>query len=383
MGAGQQDDHFIQDGAELYWVYKVQHLLTTHNYNLSCATDEKEKGFKDHIIKRNITDKFYKSMYCKNVDKHVNHFVELLIHKYDRKVDCISVEVEYRNKSKKGDFIIKFDANTTISYSLKNYKKDFKTIQVCSGTWPSFCNKFILTDSNGKGNIGPGMYLDTNQKKFRGSNKFKRNKHIIESQPSMASEIIAIMDKLNDMNTLIRTKYLNCDKCKCWTTEVADMWKHDCREFGIIGANYVNDIINMVDDSKKKQIILTMCGLNNDAEELLCIDKDNMMCSSFNEKWSELLHGVNDPLTTCMIKADGPKLNIELVNNETSIMSITIPFTLQKNGAWFLNEEYKTTGYYHPKEKKHLNYGDRRPKKCRELSTSINTFFSLKSCGLY
>jgi len=384
MGAGQRDEHFIQDGAELYFVYKVQELLTMKSYNLSDDVDKKKLYYEDHITKRNISEKFERSIYKSNVDKHVTPFVDGLIQRYGQKMDCKSVEVEYRNKGLKGDFIITREDMTINSFSLKNYKQSFKTIQVCSGTWPSFCNKFILTDNEGNGNVGPGVFMDTQNKRFRGSGINKRNKHINEVyNPSRASEIIQIMDTLLEINTSVRDKYVRCDTTKCWTTEVADMWKKDCCDLGAKGAIIVESILNMIDLSKKKKVILKMCGLNKDAEELLCLDSNTMLCSAFNSGWSVLLDTLDEPSTECVIVVNGPKLDISFMNEGKTIIDITIPFTLQKNGAWFLDEEYKENGYYHPKEGLHLNYGDRRPKKSRELSTSINTFFSLHKCGLY
>lgn len=384
MGAGQRIEHFIQDGCELYQVYKVQELLTIKGYNLTNDVDIKKNVMINHMVNRNISDKFETSIYKSNIDKHIISFVDSLILKYNQKMDCISVEVEYRNKGLKGDFIIKYENNTIKSFSFKNYKKSFKTIQVCSGTWPSFCNKFILTDQEGNGNIGPGVFIDIHNKNFKGSSIKKRNKHINEIyNSSIASEIIQNMDILLEINKSIRDKYVKCDKTKCWTNEVACMWKNDCQELGVNGAHVVESILNMIDASKKKKVILKMCGLNKEAEELLCLDSNTMLCSIFNDEWSNLINKLDNPLTECNIVANGPKLDISFINEGDVIIDITIPFTLQKNGAWFLDEEYKETGYYHPKEKIHLNYGDRRPKKSREISTSINTFFSLYKCGLY
>ena len=46
-------------------------------------------------------DIFNKSPYKINIDKHINNIATDLIKKYDKKMDAISVEVEYRNKCKK------------------------------------------------------------------------------------------------------------------------------------------------------------------------------------------------------------------------------------------------------------------------------------------
>ena len=121
MGAGQKQDHWIQDGCEIYFVFKLQEGLCNMNFNITDDVDKKMKDVSDHFDKRKCGfDIFNKSPYKKNVDKHINNIASDLIKKYDKKMDVISVEVEYRNKCKKGDFILRFEDGLEISYSLKN-----------------------------------------------------------------------------------------------------------------------------------------------------------------------------------------------------------------------------------------------------------------------
>ena len=61
------------------------------------------------------------------------------------------------------------------------------------------------------------------------------------------------------------------------------------------------------------------------------------------------------------------------------ILSIEVPFTLQANGAWYRDSSYIE---YHQKEKMSLVYGQRRPKKSKEIATSINTYLNLKKAGV-
>jgi len=386
MGAGQQIDHYIQDGAELYFVAKLQESLRDLGVHITDNVDEKGEDFMKHLVDHKVSqDRFDRSQYKRNIDKHIHNIANDLIKKYNRKMDCVSVEVEYRNKGMKGDFILEFEDKTNISYSLKNYKKSFKTIQVCSGTWPSFSNRFILTDSQGVGHVGPGMYLDENGKKYSSTRAPAKRDQFIRSkyEPDVAEKIIEFLKCLSDHNNNIKDKYVKSDDTSVWTHEVSEMWKGDCNLLGIDGAKIVRDILKLVDPSKVKNIILKMCGLDTDCEELLCIDNNTYLCSSTNDKWGSLLDDLNSEETLCNVVNDGPKLCVSFVKNNYEILKVCIPFTLQKNGGWFLDEEYKESGYDHPKEKKFLNYGDRRPKKSREISTSINTFINLSSIGLY
>ena len=69
---------------------------------------------------------------------------------------------------------------------------------------------------------------------------------------------------------------------------------------------------------------------------------------------------------------------MSLVDNLGEILKIDIPFTLQKNGGWFLPKEKYEGTIYHKKEKKDLMYGERRPKKSKEINTSTNMWFKIK-----
>ena len=385
MGAGQKQDHWIQDGSELYFVAKLQEELCNRNFNITDDIDKKMKDVYDHFNKRKCgMDIFTKSPYKINVDKHINNIATDLIKKYDKKMDVISVEVEYRNKCKKGDFILRFEDGSEVSYSLKNYKKNFRTIQVCSGTFPSLASRFVLTDDNCNGHVGPGIYLDSSKKRFRSSCVAKRNNYIKEIYPpEIAIKIIEYYNILDTYNVNIKDKYVKSPETAKWTKEVSDMWKLDCKNIGTTCSEILSDILSIIDNKKVKNIILKMCGLDLDCEELLCIDNNIYLCSSINDKWGELIDNLNSNDTICKIVNNGPRLCVSFIKNNNNILNVCIPFTLQKNGGWFLDEEYKETGYNHPKEKIFLNYGDRRPKKSKEISTSINTFFSISDLGFY
>ena len=70
-------------------------------------------------------------------------------------------------------------------------------------------------------------------------------------------------------------------------------------------------------------------------------------------------------------------LRMSINDLEGEILHVDIPFTLQKNGAWYLpKEEYEGT-QYHSGEKKELVYGERRPKKSKEINTSTNMWFKI------
>ena len=130
MGAGDQNDHYIQDAAELYWILLIQRMLNERNLSLMDNIVEKETEFNEYCSERNIVEMFNISDYKMNMDSVSNQFVVLLIEKYPgRKMDLKNIEVEGRNEGKKGDFSITFDIGGVISVSLKNYRCGYNSIQ--------------------------------------------------------------------------------------------------------------------------------------------------------------------------------------------------------------------------------------------------------------
>ena len=79
---------------------------------------------------------------------------------------------------------------------------------------------------------------------------------------------------------------------------------------------------------------------------------------------------------------NGKGLLFTLCDSVGVIVNIEVPFTLQKNGAWHLPKTKYIGTQYHNKEGVALIHGERRPKKSKEISTSINTFLNLKKSGV-
>ena len=103
-----------------------------------------------------------------------------------------------------------------------------------------------------------------------------------------------------------------------------------------------------------------------------------MMCSLFNEKYKNLLTRVNSD--KCIFSYSKHEKNLRLIfsDDEGKILHIDVPFTLQKNGAWFIPKDEYDGEMYHKGEKKMLRYSERRPKKSKEMSTSTNMWFKIK-----
>ena len=175
--------------------------------------------------------------------------------------------------------------------------------------------------------------------------------------------------------------YTYGEKANQWSN-VSTQWKSDCKSYGLEAAKKVIDALNGIDNGKVKQRIIQMAGLTYD-EEILLVGKGKHLCSLFNQKYRDILKRVNSE--ECVVGYATKRKNIvfTLKDNDGVIVTIEVPFTLQKNGAWYLPKQRYSGTEYHPKEKINMIYGQRRPKKSKEIATSINTYLNLKKAGVY
>jgi len=364
----------MQDAAECYWVFIVQRELKKRDKSHLGTVAERETDFDDYCSERDITTEFCESDYKKNMDLVVNDFVEALVNKFPgRKMDIIDVEAEYRNQGLKGDFIITFDDDTeTISVSLKNYRGGYDSIQLGSGTWHSFINNFVLNEA-----CGPGMYLDwTTGERFRaqGPSLEQRDSNYVGLN---CPEILDDLRELDSILEEVKNEFGRDESTKIFTKEVMGRWKHKCTQYGNKGIDIVISALNKMPIQRVQKRFLERADLCH-KEELLLIGKNgDMMCSLFNDRYKALLTRVNNEESTLSYHRHAKSLRMSMSDSEGEILHIDIPFTLQKNGSWYLPKDAYEGLIFHTKENKHLQYGERRPKKSKELSTSTNMWFRI------
>ena len=374
MGAGSRKDHYIQDAAEAYIVYRLQDLAVKNNTALTNSAEDKKKLFNIYCYDRGITSDFEKSIYKDNIDAIVDGFYSDLVNEYsNRKFDFVDVEKEFRDKKWKGDFIIQFEDESYVSFSLKNYKKGFNRIQLCSGTWHSFLNNFLFKSA------GVGTFIDPySGQVFQGCDYEHRDSLVEKLGYSTLTNSYQFFD---DVNTTIKEFYAYGEKANQWSN-VSTQWKHDCKEYGLEAANKVIDALKGVDNSQVKSRIIQMAGLT-DAEEILLVGKGKYLCSLFNKKYRDILKRVNSEECVVEYATKRKSIIFTLRDDDGIVVTVEVPFTLQKNGAWYLPKQRYSGTHYHEKEKVDLVYGQRRPKKSKEIATSINTYLNLKKAGVY
>jgi hypothetical protein len=373
MGAGCTKDHFIQDAAEAYIVYLLQLHAVKNKVAITDDVAEKHNYFIQYCEKRDILDDFNKSIYKENIDVVIDKFISDLLIKYpNRKFDFVDVEREFRDKKLKGDFIIRFEDDSFISFSLKNYKKGFNRIQLCSGTWHSFLNNFLFESA------GVGTFFDPfTQEVFQGCNREYRNDLIEKLGYDALKEVYRFFDIINDT---IKEFYTYDEQALYWKN-VSAQWKGDCAAYGLKAAETIIAALDSIPKDVVKNRIIKMAGLNYD-EEILLVGKGKYLCSLFNQKYAQILERANSDECVVEYTTNGKGVLFTLKDSSGIIISIEVPFTLQKNGAWYLPKAKYSGTQYHSKEGVDLVYGERRPRKSKEISTSINTYLNLKKAGV-
>ena len=373
MGAGCTKDHFIQDAAEAYIVYLLQKFAIDNQVALTDDVSDKYNTFIQYCEDRDVLDEFNKSVYKENIDAVVDKFFADLLAKYPgRKFDFVDVEREFRDKKLKGDFIIQFGDGSSVSFSLKNYKKGFNRIQLCSGTWHSFLNNFLFEPA------GVGTFIDPyTQEVFQGCDREYRDNLIEKLGYNALKNVYNFFDTVNDT---IKEFYTYGEQARYWKN-VSSQWKNDCASYGLKAAETIISALDSISKDAVKNRIIKMAGLNYD-EEILLVGQGKYLCSLFNQKYAQILERVNSNESVVEYNTNKKGVLFTLRDSAGVIVSIEVPFTLQKNGAWYLPKAKYSGAEYHEKEGVDLVHGERRPKKSKQISTSINTYLNLKKAGV-
>lgn len=373
MGAGCTRDHFIQDAAEAYVVYLLQKFAVENEVAITDDVTEKYNTFIQYCEDRNVLDEFGKSIYKENIDAILKNFFFDVLSKYkEKKFNFIDVEREFRDKKMKGDFIVQFMDKSYISFSLKNYKKGFDRIQLCSGTWHSFINNFLFESA------GVGTFIDPFTKKiFQGCDREYRDILIEKLGYKSLKNVYDFFDTVNDS---IKEFYAYGEQARHWKN-ISSQWRNDCTFYGLKAAQTIISALDVVPKDVVKNRIIKMAGLNYD-EEILLIGGGKYLSSISNQKYADILKRVNS--NDCVVEYCNNKKGVLFTLKDCigAIVNIEVPFTLQKNGAWYLPKTKYSGVQYHEKEQVNLIYGERRPKKSKEISTSINTYLNLKKTGV-
>ena len=370
-GAGNETDHYYQDLSESYFCYKYQTVLESLNRSL---TSDRSGILHGEFIKyaelRDIDlGNYNKSIYKTNINSSIKQIVlQNLQHYRDESHDIYDVEKESRNQGNKADFVLQFK-DFSEKYSLKNYKK-LGNIQVCSGTHVSLLDYFVLNKSG-----APGNFITSDGKMFSNRNKELLFKEYSKHKSGL--ELYLLREELLELNLLLKNKYVYGEFAAFFTTEVENEFEKDKLMIANEAMKIIISGLNLLDTELVKYKILSRTGLCNDNSDtkLLCVFPGVFYNSTTNKRFQDLLSGLSASTVSYTIHKQSLKFVLNV--DEKVILDINIPFTINKNGAWFNDKNYTTEPFYYKSENMHLYHNQRRPKKSTELAPSTNMYISI------
>jgi hypothetical protein len=372
----ERELHLVQDALEAYCVYKLTELSENDNLSVSNDSNLKYQYYKDYCDKREIDPSIDKSgkVYYNMYNKHLPVFWNSIKEAFPNcTFDFIDVEKDFRNENKKGDFVMKIrgDNNKDISVSLKAYKGSISSIQVCSGTFNSFITNFLFDKD------GVGMFKSKDGIRFKGSKKEDRDREI---KKIGYGGMLPTLHRIDEINPKIKEYFVYGKKAE-WYQNIKGDWEEGHYKYGYEAIDLTLKILSEnFSDKEIKSRIVDMIGFDGE-EELLLLGKTKMVDSITNEKLKVLIDKIRSDDTSIRYYKHGKNINFDFVNGGGEvILTIGVPFCLDKNGGWFLPKDKK--GRFYPKENMFLEYGQRRPKKSKEINTSINTYVYLGRTGI-
>ena len=371
----KQHDHYIQDACEFYVVAQMQKFAEQNDFAKSKQADRKFQEYEDYLRARKLNhNKIQDSEYVANCDAIIPEFLSSIKKLYPHeKMDFENIEKEARDQNLKGDFEINFIVQPPVKFSLKNYKGGIRRMQFKSGTFNSFVLNFLFTPAG----VGTFQYIDADGtiKKFRGNDRKERDSAIASVG---YSEIISLVHDMDSIHENMRATVLDSGNFAFYDEHRFDALR---KEVGLSGVKIALKILNKIDRKVVHDQIIDMTGFDG-AEELLAVSKHEYLDSFTNQKFHKFREILLHEETELTYNVRGQSLLFDFKNNQKSVMRVDVPFTINSNGAWYRDEPFEGTRY-HQKEKMLLSYGQLRPKKSREIATSINTYVDLGSTSIY
>lgn len=371
----RDSEHFIQDACELYAVALLQKHAQQHNISAVADAKEKEKSFHGYLAQRSMGPDDLEVepglTYINNLERHIPVFVAKLAKMWpSAKLEFINVETEYRNLKLRGDFLIKGTPFGDLAVSLKNYRNGARRPQVCSGTFNSFVLNFVFEST------GVGTFFDPISKTtFRGANVEERDEAIVNAGLGV---MLSQLHRLDELNKEIRSQFIDGPEYEYFSPED---FKVACAKVGQEGADLAGKILKQLPREVIRKRILTMTGFDGQ-DEVLLIEPDTSTDTITNPRFRLLRERLQHEDIAIEIELKGQGLGIVFADRGATVLTAHVPFTINKNGAWISGEPY-TGKRFHKKEGVELAYGQRRPKKSRELATSVNTYLDLEPTGIF
>ena len=370
--------HLIQDTAEVYAVAVMQEEADRLGVAGSATASDRRREFESYLNSSGLTaSDFDTGLYQKyktNVDRQIPAFVARLVGHHDfvgRTLDFRNDEAAMRVLGQKADFLISVSSSSgqsskEIAVSLKNYTGagGITRPQVSSGTYLSFACGFVFD------RVGVGLYADPREggRRFRGQDRKDRDAVLRYEKRESLIEPLAVLEALQQR---VREELLS-DSCRMY--EAARV-KAVVAHIAPIGIEAVLKVFDLLGQATVRTAILARMGLDG-TEESLFFDAKRYVDSMTNPSYRQLLLRLNDPDTVFTAEQHKQGIRFCFSSASTVLLKTDVPFTINTNGAWFRPKE-RYSGKRPVDDKDtvvHLEWGERRPRKSREIATSTNTY---------
>lgn len=375
-----QLQHQVQDACEAYAVALLQELAEEQGVAISYASSERWQEFYDYLDTVGVSCREFEngeySQYKHNAKKHLPRFIQRLRTTFPAETfNFINVETAYRNMGLKADFLIIFGDGSEIPVSLKNYigSTGIGKPQVASGTFNSFVLSFIFEREGPPGcyrHPGTGM-------RFKGSVREKRDEAL---RAKGRKDLVPLMHELDSLQEQVRDQFLS-SKYEFHDEEAVS---EAAERLGMEGVSIALRIFDRLDVADIRHEFLKRIGLDG-AEEALFFDSRLYTDSITHDRYRDLRRLVNDHETDFRLRQHGKAIAFEFVRDGNIVLGVKVPFTINTNGAWHRPKKpfEGAVRYVDLGNPVWLKYGQRRPYKSRQISTSINTYMNLRKTGIF
>lgn len=378
-----QLEHYIQDAMEI----KATELMQTEALRMGIAeasADSKinalRRQYEQHLAERDLTrDKLTKyPQYEANLHRHIPVFIERLGRTLPNTTFLFRcIERDARNQSLKADIEIRCSDCKLIWLSLKNYRNSVKRPQVMSGTFNSFALSFLFESAPGVGKFVAPHSSEAEPMVFHGGRTDQRDRALITS--GFAS-MLPIFRELDELNETIKQIFVYSSEFEFLDEQRFDQAR---KSVGVVGRDLVLQLLEGVPPEHILATIVKWLALDG-SEEQLMFDSDRYTDSITVGSFRRLVKAMRGG-AQLNHRAKGQNIEFVISSDGANLLTIQVPFTINKNGAWTSGSEYRDSpnGLFHEKEGKVLKYGQRRPKKSKELATSVNTYVDYEKAGVF
>ena len=369
----EQIEHYVQDACEILVVARLQRLSEEDQGRHHDRSSVLEAAFAEYLASRGITTAHHSHEklrpYFDSVEIHVPHFYQRLRTRFP---DCVfefeDIEKESRDRGKKADLRIRDDATgRSVDVSVKNYRGGIRRVQVASGTYNSFAMNLLFEPG---GSVGRYTNPATSRA-FRGADRRERKEQVAAAYGSQAGRLTEILEELDALNEKTRSALIDDPRFEVLTPGGAA----EVKELAVnTGRTAVGLTLELMDTAPRASAEHLVKRVGLDTEEHIFFLGPDTCLSSVTVSDSFAQERSRGPVSVTWSRShSGQAICLTFTDSGEKRLQAEIPFTINKNGAWFSEE----VGRWHAKEGIFLKPGQRRPRKSRELATSVNTYLDL------